>query len=116
MESSSISDETLLLVFTWQIVMLIFIIQNCDWKKHKEDGFGLVAFLEEKKLEMFWWIKQPNGERLKLEFLIFSDFVKYRGFIVMILARVSCGFRDLWTEGRWAVLLSGMWKESVFLL
>ena len=63
-ESSSISDETLLLVFTWQIVMLIFIIQNCDWKKHKEDGFGLAAFLEEEKLEMCWWIKQLNGQRL----------------------------------------------------
>lgn len=55
--------------------MLIFIIQNCDWKKHEEDGLGLAAFLEEKNLEMSDGSNSSMDKDLKLEFLFFSDFV-----------------------------------------
>ena len=52
--------------------MLIFIIQNCDWKKHEEDGLGLAAFLEEKNLEMSDGSNSSMDKDLKLEFLFFQ--------------------------------------------
>ena len=56
--------------------MLIYIIQNCDRKKHEEDGVGsLAAFLEEKNLEMSDGSNSSMDKDLKLEFLFFSDFV-----------------------------------------